>query len=107
MFRLIPLLLALVLVLVSLITACRKRPAVSESALPAEPVYRIDGALTPGAQAKLLTHALITYEESYAGTPTDLNQLVEKRLVDRLPVPPPGKKFAIDSRKHEVVLVNQ
>ncbi len=55
----------------------------------------------------MLTQALITYEESYGGTPNDLNQLVEKSVLDRLPVPPPGRKFTIDRVKHEVVLVNQ
>lgn len=107
MSRLIPLLLALALVWVSSITGCRKRPAVSGSAQPSEPIYRTADAPTPAAQAQLLTHALITYEESYGGTPNDLNQLVEKRVLDRLPVPPPGKRFAIDRVKHEVVLVNQ
>ena len=107
MSRLILLLLALALGWGSSITGCRKRPTASGSAQSSEPIYRIDDAPTPAAQTKLLTQALITYEESYGGTPNDLNQLVEKRLVDRLPAPPPGKKFAIDSRKHEVVLVNQ
>lgn len=107
MSRTIPLLLVLAIVWVSSMTGCRKRPAASGSAQPAEPIYRIDGGSTPAEQIKLLTQALITYEESHGGTPGDLNQLVEKRVLDRLPVAPPGRKFAIDRAKHEVVLVNQ
>ena len=103
----ISLLLALALMWACSTTGCRKRPTASGPAIPSEPLYRIDGAPTPAAQVKLLTHALVTYEESYGGTPDDLNRLVEKRVLDRLPVPPPGKKFAIDRTKHEVALVNQ
>jgi hypothetical protein len=101
------LLLAVLVLCAGWLAGCRKRPTSSTASLPPEPVYRMDTAATPAAQAKILTSALVTYEESHAGTPNDLNQLVEKRLVDRLPLPPPGKKFAIDPKKHEVVLINQ
>lgn len=90
-------------------TACRKKakPEAPQTALPTQPLFMLDSAPSPAAQLKLLTDALTAYEELHGGTPKDLSQLVEKRVLDRMPVAPPGRKFSIDSTKHIVVLVNQ
>lgn len=90
-------------------TACRKKakPEAPQTAMPTQPLFMVDSAPSPTALLKLLTDALTAYEELHGGTPQDLSQLVEKRVLDRMPVAPPGRKFSIDSTKHIVVLVNQ
>jgi len=38
--------------------------------------------------------------------PKDLQVLVDRKLIPRLPAPPPGKKFAIDRQHVRVILVD-
>lgn len=86
---------------------CRKRKVetAQPSAVQAEPMFRIATAPTPVAQLKLLTDALTAWEEQNGGRAmTNLNQLVESRIIDQLPAPPPGQRFVIDGRRHQVLL---
>jgi hypothetical protein len=39
--------------------------------------------------------------------PKDLSELVRAGILRNLPAPPPGKKYELDTRRLEVVLVNQ
>ena len=102
------LLLSVLTVLLS-VSACRKRaPAAPASTVPPEAMFKVATATTPSNQLKLLTDAMTTWEDLNGGRAfTNLNQLVEGRVIDQLPDPPPGRKFAIDGQKHQVVLVNQ
>jgi hypothetical protein len=100
---------ALLVAGVSSVTACRKRKAETapSSSLPAEPMFRIATAPTLAAQLKLLTDALTAWEEQSGGRAmTNLNQLVESRIIDQLPAPPPGQQFVIDGRRHQVMLAS-
>ncbi len=38
--------------------------------------------------------------------PKDLSVLVERKLVPRIPPPPPGKRFAIDPKTVSVIVVD-
>jgi len=82
----------------------QEHPAVSKSPFH----YRLNTAAPFEAQLQMLTDALNVYEDWNGGkSPTSLQQLVEKKAIDRLPTPPPGKKFVIDSTKHVVSLESQ
>jgi hypothetical protein len=104
-------LLVVALVVAAVIPAagCRKRKVETSqsSAAQAEPMFKIASAPTPAAQLKLLTDAMTTWEDQSGGRAlTNLNQLVEGRIIDQLPAPPPGQRFIIDGRRHQVVLVS-
>ena len=89
-------------------SGCRRKPAPAPAVeVLAAPMFRIDTATSTADLTKLLTDALTAYEDNGGGVATNLNQLVERRFIDRLPVPPPGKTFAIDAQKREVRLVSQ
>jgi hypothetical protein len=83
---------------------------VGEPALaPAQPkgaaLIPINPTDAPEIQARRLTDALNVWEDWNGGkAPATLNQLVEKQIVDRIPTPPQGMKFVIDTRKHVVEL---
>ena len=97
---------ALVVAAISTVGCRKRKPETAQpSAVQAEPMFRIATAPTPTAQLKLLTDALTAWEEQSGGRSlTNLNQLVESRIVDQLPAPPPGQRFMIDGRRHQVVL---
>ncbi len=81
-------------------------PEILNQALATKPqtLMRINDAATPEAKAQMLTDALTTWEDWNGKTPTSLEQLVEKKIIDRIPDPPPGRRFVIDAKKHQVVL---
>jgi hypothetical protein len=116
MFARIPLLLAFALVAVS--TGCRKKtaPVDSSSAAPAGPSpivlpagTRPPGAVTPApaALATQLNNALHSFLESKGRMPHDINELATAKLMPSVPPPPPGRKYAIDANRLEVLLVSQ
>lgn len=101
--------LALLMGLIILTTpsvGCRKRGAEQPApTLPAEPLFKVASATSQGAQLKLLTDAMTTWEDQNSGRVlTNLSQLVESRIIDQLPAPPSGRKFVIDAQRHQVVL---
>lgn len=112
----IPLLLAVLLVAVS--GGCRKKSA-SEALPVAEPtgpspIVLPDGtrprgasAPVPAALATQLNNALHSFLEMKGRMPHDINELATAKLVPSVPPPPPGRKYAIDANKLEVLLVGQ
>lgn len=54
-----------------------------------------------------LTQALRKYSIENRRVPANLNELVTAGYIASLPSPPPGKKFAINPKRMEVVLVNE
>ncbi|MBI5799945.1 MAG: hypothetical protein HZA92_04350 [Verrucomicrobia bacterium] len=116
-------LLLLLCVLGAILPGCRKRPgrAVPESAQPAAQASQ-DGAPTkpeaaapnvkaapPNPEKDLaeLTLAVKAYYLVEAKLPSSLDDLVKARCIYQLPTPPPGRRYAIDAKKMEAVLVNQ
>lgn len=97
---------------------CRKKPG-PVTAQPAEPVgpssivlpggIRPPGttAPAPAALATQLNNALHSFLEMKGRMPHDINELASAKLVPSVPPPPPGRKFAIDAGKLEVLLVPQ
>lgn len=111
----------LVLSLVLLTAAsggCRKRNApgtggVVEPAGPS-PIVLPEGARPPGAAVPVpaalagqLNNALHSFIEMKGRLPHDINELATAKLVPAVPPPPPGRKYAIDAKSLEVLLVNQ
>lgn len=116
MFARIPLLLALALVVAS--TGCRKKPAPAGASTPGpvvpSPIVLPAGTRPPGAVAPVpaalatqLNNALHSFIEMKGRMPNDINELATAKLVPAVPPPPPGRKYAIDANKLEVLLVNQ
>jgi len=54
-----------------------------------------------------LTEALQRYLEANSKLPRDFQTLVTSKFIKEVPKAPPGKKFAIDRRRLQVVLVEQ
>jgi hypothetical protein len=81
-------------------------PDILNKAVAAKPqtLMQIDKATTQEAKTQMLTDALTTWEDWNGKSPTNLEQLVEKKIIDRIPEPPPGRKYVIDAKKHVVVL---
>lgn len=94
-------LLLLALLLVAL-PGCKKRPA-PEAPAPTQP------ATPPDPQKDLaeLSMAVRAYYLSQGKHPATLDDLVQARCIYRLPTPPAGKKYSIDAKKLEAVLVDQ
>ena len=94
--------LLLLALLVITLPDCKKRPApaAAASAQPATP---------PDPQKDLaeLSMAMHAYYLSQGKHPATLDDLVQARCIYRLPTPPAGKKYAIDAKKLEAVLVDQ
>lgn len=88
--------------LVAALPGCRKRPApdVAGSAQPASPA-------DPQRDTAELTMAVRAYYLSQGKHPTTLDDLVQARCIYRLPTAPAGKKYAIDAKKMEAVLMDQ
>ncbi len=87
--------------MLAILPGCKKRPstAVPASTQPAPP--------NPEADIPNLTTAVRAYVMTQGKPPATLDDLVKAGCIARLPTPPPGKKYAIDTKKAEAVLVNQ
>lgn len=94
--------LLLLSLLVAVFPGCKKRPA---STAPAS----VQPAAPPDPQKDTaeLTMAVRAYYLSQGKHPATLDDLVQARCIYRLPTAPPGKKYAIDAKKLEAVLVDQ
>ena len=94
--------LLLLALLVMALPGCKKRPApaAAASAQPATP---------PDPQKDLaeLSMAVRAYYLSQGKHPATLDDLVQARCIYRLPTPPTGKKYSIDTKKLEAVFVDQ
>ena len=87
---------------VAALPGCKKRPA-------PEPPASAQPATPPDPQKDLaeLSMAVRAYYLSQGKHPATLDDLVQARCIYRLPTPPPGKKYALDAKKLEAVLVDQ
>ncbi len=61
----------------------------------------------PSAALVTLTQALRKYSLENRRVPASLNELVQAGYVHTMPTAPRGKKFAINPKRMEVVLVNE
>lgn len=61
----------------------------------------------PSAALATLTHALRKYSLENRRVPANLDELVRAGYVQTIPAAPHGKKFAINPKRMEVVLVNE
>ena len=95
-------LILLALVLGTALPGCKKRsPSVtSVNATPARPP-------NPEKDLAELSLAVRAYYLSQGKQPGTLDDLVQARCIYQLPTPPAGKKYAIDAKKLEAVLVDQ
>ena len=116
-------LLLLLSLLVFILPGCRKRsapaaPVNTQPAAPPDPqkdtaepptAVRASSAAPsdPQKDTAELTMAVRAYYLSQGKHPATLDDLVQARCIYRLPTPPPGKKYAIDAKKLEAVLVNK
>lgn len=116
MFARITLLLALTVFVAPL--GCRKKASSathpdteisvpSPIVLPAGTRPHGASAPSPAALATQLNNALHSYLEMKGRMPHEINELAAAKLVPSVPAPPPGKKYAIDPQKLEVLLISQ
>lgn len=61
----------------------------------------------PQLQLQVLDELLQAWVMSQNSVPKDLEELVRAKMLSKLPTPPPGKRFAIDQKAAQVVLVNR
>lgn len=112
----LPLLLLVIVAAAS--CGCRKKTdaAGQPAAEPAGPSpivlpagTRPPGAVAPApaAVATQLNEALHSFIEMKGRMPHDINELATAKLVPAVPPPPPGRKYAIDANRLEVLLVGQ
>lgn len=110
-------LLLLAVLLAASGVGCRKQPSTGPAPAP-EPVgpspivlpagSRPAGASLPAPNlARQLNDALHSFLELKGRMPNDLDELVKEKLIPAVPPPPPGRKYAIDANKLEVLLVSQ
>ncbi len=89
------------------ISGCRKKAA-NPSAAPSAPAES-NSTLPPQKDPDLtaLNAAYKKFWQEQKSPPAKLEDLVTKKYIPSIPVPPPGKKFNVDWSKMEVTLVNQ
>ena len=63
--------------------------------------------IPPPVTVEALTEALRTYMQVSSDYPKELQALVDRKLIPRLPSLPPGKKFAIDRQNIAVIVVDK
>jgi hypothetical protein len=70
-------------------------------------VAALDDTTQEGVDATLATlnSMVADFPLSYNRTPKDLDELVTLKLLPKVPEAPPGKKYAIDPKAQQVVLV--
>lgn len=68
----------------------------------------VDKQGQPLAAEKLMNWALEIYVENMGNAPpTDMNELVRAKVLQSIPAPPPGKKWAFDPKQGKIVLAGQ
>jgi hypothetical protein len=88
------------------------RTATPSAPVPvAAPVVQNPAVVQPGSDTSAvlaqLTQAVRRYGAEKQKVPTSLNEVLGAGYVQGTPQPPAGKKFAIDPKRLEVMLVNQ
>ena len=110
--------LALLAALVVTMVGCKRSPKV---AIASGPVASTKSSLvlpegfppssvtspSPAPVAKQLNDALNAFLEMRGGFPEDINDLTFTKMISAVPPAPPGKKYAVDAKKLQVVLINQ
>ena len=85
-------------------------PAVPADSPAAKAHREMDEKLASGnvqLQLQVLNELVQAWVMSQNSTPKSLQVLVEAKMLTKLPNPPPGKRFAVDQKTTQVVLVNQ
>lgn len=90
---------------------CRKKPTPAPAA-PTPTPAEVTGAAPAAAAQKdpdltALNAAYKKFWKEQGSPPAKLDDLVTKKYMPSIPVPPPGKKFSVDWDKMQVTLVNQ
>lgn len=88
--------------------SCRKKPAsapATPAAAPTEATVAAPAQKDPDLTA--LNAAYKKFWREQGSPPAKLEDLVTRKYMSSIPVPPPGKKFNLDWSKMEVTLVNQ
>ena len=87
-----------------LLSGCKRKPA---SEPPGVPAPLPSTATTPEEAVAEVNRALELWTFKRGQPPKDLNELVSAGFLQRLPVPPAGKKLAFDPAKMRVQLVSE
>ena len=87
--------------------AAPPNPAAAPANPEPAPTKLASAPSNPGKDLAELTMAVKAYYLAEAKRPTSLDDLVKARCIYKLPTPPPGKKYVIDTKKLEAVLVTQ
>lgn len=104
-------LVVLLAVVVSANPACRRKappepPVVLEKNAPERlPTAPKDSSLRLPVQQEL-TSALHLFRNDYQKLPPDFETLVKLRYLKAMPQPPPGKHFALDRNRLQVVILD-
>jgi hypothetical protein len=85
---------------------CGKKPA-AEAVPPTAPVAAIAGQPGPEAELKQLTLALRKYSFEHRHVPASFSELIAAGNLAAVPAAPAGKKFAIEPKAVQVILVNR
>ena len=73
---------------------------------PPQPIV-VDPNADTAVVLSQLTQALRKYSFEHRHVPKTLSEVIAAGYVTTVPQPPPGKQFAVDVKKNEVVLVRQ
>jgi hypothetical protein len=91
------------------VAGCGKKPGARQETETASEL--VDAApYVPNAAPGTLIQTRITgcmhaFHEANRRWPSDFNELVTAKLLDKLPAPPPGKKFVFDKKSLQVLVV--
>ncbi len=85
-------------------------PAVPANSPSAKAHSEMDQKLASGnvqLQLQVLDDVLQAWVMSQNTIPKDLGELVRAKMLSKLPVAPPGKRFAVDQKTGRAIMVNQ
>ncbi len=111
-----PLLLVMLMSVAMLVSmsACRRKPTSSApTASPGEQTPAKDHLPTAPTDSSLrfpiqqeLTGAIHLYQTDFRKLPPDFETLVKGNYLKVMPTPPPGKRFAVDRNRLQVVVMD-
>jgi len=82
-------------------------PAAPAEPAPAQTENTSEKSAEEGFPAETLNAAIQSFIEQFERPPASLQELVEKQVLRKMPVPPAGKKFVYDTTRRKVMIVNK
>jgi len=99
-------LLVLILASALVVAGCGRKSAQSDATPELVDAVPLIPDVAPGTMIQTrITGAVHAFHEANRRWPSDFSELVQAKLLDKVPTPPPGKKFVFDRKSLQVLVL--